>query len=748
MLISRKRKGYIYAASALLLSLLHATAALNWAAINYGQEAPAANELAKNGGFEESGEPAPAGWFRDTKQNGKKGSVSIDQARVHSGRGALKLQPNNKNTGDQPLGIAQIIPAGAFRGQKLTFSGYMTAEGGATAALGMLSSVRGKLANIVMLSQPSGTSDWTRQEGVYEVPDDPTVQLILTCYVAGQSGAAWFDEVSVRRRSDSSGLTAPPRAAQPTPAPAPAAHDQLQAKVEVDAADVLRRIPRTLYGTNVEWIWNGNFLWQERERRPHPEAERLARELGVTLIRYPGGLYSDFYHWKDGVGAPQKRPEVRHEAGKNDRSRPNFGTDEVLSFAAGVGSDLLFTVNAGTGTPQEAAEWVRYVNRDSTRVHFWEVGNELYINDGSPTSKAITVNPSTYADRFRRFAQAMREADPRIKIAAIGGENQGRYAFVNYPDWNRTVLERAGEQMDFLAVHNAYAPGVFNDDRRDLRTVYMAMLAAPQLFARNLKTVSQQIDQYAPGRAAARVKLAVTEWGPLFQFNPQSGYVDHGKTLGSALFVASMLKAFIESPRTEIANFFLLNDVSVLGWIGSRNDKFPPQPDWTPTARYYAFQLYTKHFGEQLVRSDAASPTYNSEAVGIVDAVRDVPYLDVVASLSADGGKLYIMAINKNFSNPVETAINLRSFVPRAAATAWTLTGAGVDAHTGTLPLAVPGLKWGRQVEDARDRRFSKGGLQEVALSPAEFTVKGPRFTYRFPPCSVTSIVLTRGGGL
>jgi alpha-L-arabinofuranosidase len=706
------------------------------------QDSMPREELTRNGGFEEGGSPVPIGWMRDSSRTGAKGTVSQDQTQAHSGHASLKLEPNQKNGGDFPLAVAQVIPAGQWAGKKVEFSAYVSAEEGATAVLGVLNFVRGKPANLVTVTQPSGTPGWVRKSHLYDVPNDPTVQLVVTCFVTGTSGTAWFDDVSVMLYAPPGEGTAPAVSSSGAPSP-PVAETTLQASVEVDAEKVIRQIPPTLYGANVEWIWNGNFLWQEQTKQSNPEALRLTRDLGVSLIRFPGGHFSDFYHWKDGIGPFEKRPEALHEKGKNDRSRPNFGTDEALDFAQRTNSELLITVNAGSGSAQEAADWVGYINGKTDRVRYWEVGNELYMNEGSAMSKSVTVNPSSYASRFREFAQAMRAVDPRIQVGAIGGENQGRYASVTYSNWNRTVLEKAGDQMDFLAIHNAYAPVLLTGDDRDVRTVYRAMLAAPVLIKRNLETVEQQIATYAPSRAS-HIGIAVTEWGPLFEFDPRGRYVDHAKTLGSALFVASALKTFIESPRTEIANFFLLNDLSVLGFIGSRNGQFPPVPEWAPTARYFAFQLYTQHFGEQLVSSKTESPTFDSETIGLIDAVKGVPYLDVVSSLSADGRKLFIMAVNKHFDNTIEATISLRGFQPIAKGTAWTLTGTSIDANTGTTPLRVPGLNWGRQTEDEQNPRFSRGTPAEVTLSSADVPGLKAQFNYRFPPHSVTSLVLTR----
>ena len=689
-------------------------------------------ELLANGGFEDGGSPVPSGWSRDLDRTGGKGEVVIG-GDAYNGSHSLRLEPSGRNDEQNPLALSQLIPATAYRGKQVAFSGYLSAEGGATAIIGMLTIAGGRASNLVLEAE-SGSA-WTEHRRVYAVPDLPDVQLAFTVMANGTSGVARFDNLSVV-----------PLTPRPTGGDVPtdgAKHHEgaaLNAALHVDAGTAVRDIPETLFGTNIEWRWNATMLWQEKQDRLDPELVRLSRDLGVTLIRFPGGVYSDFYHWRAAVGPRDKRPEMKHEPGKDDKSRPNFGTDEALEFARSIGAELLITVNAGTGTAQEAADWVRYVNQSGLRVRYWEVGNELYMTGDSPTNVA-TVDPATYADRFLTFARAMRAADPRIKIGAIGGENQGRYQVMGYPDWNRILLQKAGSEIDFLAVHNAYAP-VGPSDRQDVRTVYRAMLAAPVLLERNLELLTRQIAQYVPGRAS-EIDIAVTEWGPFFHVDFNSRFVDHPKTLGSALFTASVLKELIESPKTTIANFWMLHDWSVLGAIGSRNPAFPPNPDWVPTARYYAIQLFTKHFGTRLVTSRVNSPTFDSEAAGWIDAVKDVPFLDAVSSLSEDGGELYIIAINKNFDSAIDASITVAGFDPAGDATAWTLTGSGIDAHTGTEIIKVPGLRVANQAEDSRHRGFSKGSPQAITFgsSPAK---AGSEFVYRFPPRSVTSLRLTR----
>jgi alpha-N-arabinofuranosidase len=216
--------------------------------------------------------------------------------------------------------------------------------------------------------------------------------------------------------------------------------------------------------------------------------------------------------------------------------------------------------------------------------------------------------------------------------------------------------------------------------------------------------------------------------------------VDHVKTLGSALFVASTMKVFLEHPDVEIANAFKLNDVGFMGWIGARYEdhltRAPADNQYLPTAPYLAFQLFSRYFGSRVVATTTVSPTYDSEAVGMTSAVSKVPYLDVVSSLSEDGRTLYAIAVNKHFDLPIDTRMTFRAFRPSGSAVVRTLQGTGIDANTGTrLPK---GGQWVKQVEDPKNPRFSRGAPDEVTVATSSLDVRS-ELSYRFPPHSVTA---------
>lgn len=532
----------------------------------------------------------------------------------------------------------------------------------------------------------------------------------------------------------------PALADDPPPDAAPVEAHDYQAHIVVTADSVIRFIPRTLYGTNVEWAFSANGLWDPVAQQVRPELVSMTRQSGFALLRFPGGVLSDYYHWKDGVGARQGRAVSEHYPG-GPVSFHDFGTDEVMALARTLGSELLITVNAGTGTPEEAAGWVVHVTRSmrasgSPRVTCWEIGNELYVNDGSPTNGPIATAPEVYAQRVLSFAAAMRAVDPSIRIAAIGGESQGALIATGYPAWNETVLGIAGHEIDMLSVHNAYAPLVFVDRGESVREVYEAMLAAPRLVRRNLDTIKGQIDAHVPGRAED-ITLAITEWGPFFHALPSSRFVDHVKTLGSALFTASVLKVLIEDPRVEVATSFKLVDNAYMGWIGIRDGNYAVK------APCLAMEMFTRHFGSQVVANEVTSPAYQSSAVGLMDAMQDVPLLETVSSLSDDGRRLFVMVINKSFDEPLRALIDLEGF-EAAGGMVHVLAGTAIDANTGTELPVVPGLTWAPQASAEPAGRFHQGNPSEVTLSSSRLDVDGSSFVYEFPAHSVTSLELFR----
>jgi len=228
------------------------------------------------------------------------------------------------------------------------------------------------------------------------------------------------------------------------------------------------------------------------------------------------------------------------------------------------------------------------------------------------------------------------------------------------------------------------------------------------------------------------LRIAVTEWGPFFHLAPDSPYVDHVKTLGSALYVASVLKIYIAAPRVDAAHFFKLGDELFMGWIGKRGGK------WVPKAPYYAFQLVSRYTGDTVVRSVCRGPHYTNRTVGWVDSQSDVPYVDTLVTRAKGGRKLYVLAINKHFDEAIPVTINVANARLSGSARITTLDGTGIDANTGTELFRAPGVRWARQASDERHPRFDKGSDGEIRIRKAERRGLRSSFVETLPAASLT----------
>ena len=505
------------------------------------------------------------------------------------------------------------------------------------------------------------------------------------------------------------------------------------ASVVVDARTVVRTIPKTIYGTNTEWIFDGYGLWDPAAGRLNENLVSLTQQAKPGLIRYPGGFFADYFHWNLATLPQSQRTSQSHYPG-GPSSIPHFGPDEVLAFADRVGAPVLFTVNVVTGSSFEAAAWVQHTNALSPgRVPYWEIGNESYGSSGSEESQLSSIDPQTYASRVVAFSRAMKKVDPSIQVGAIGGLNYSYYNLLRDPDWNAKVLPQVAADIDFLSIHNAYYPFVFGERNPDVARTYRALLAAPVLVRQNLVSLSQQLDLLAPIRP---IKIAVTEWGPFFDTDLQGPVYDHVKTMASALYVASMLKVFIETPKVEIANFFKLVDNLFVGWIGMNNDTYLAK------APLLAASLFTNNFGERVVISNVTSPTFDAEGVGLVPPIKAVPYLDVISSLSADGQSLFVIAINKSLDQPTTLNLSILGFAPRSTFDSVTLLATAPDANTGTKMPLVPGFTFGVPASYMPGGRILFGGPTEVQIHRSTASFSGS-FSQSLPPYSITSLHFT-----
>jgi alpha-N-arabinofuranosidase len=450
---------------------------------------------------------------------------------------------------------------------------------------------------------------------------------------------------------------------------------KIRAVVRIDADKEIGEINPYIYGHFIEHLERCVYggVWSEDGSRLREDTLRLIQALKPPLIRYPGGNFASGYHWEDGVGPLEQRPRRYDQAWKSEESN-RVGTDEFIEFCRRVGAQPFLVVNDATGSAEEAARWVAYCNQpadgeqgrrraanghpDPYNVRLWGVGNEVW----GPWQIGHT-GAGEYAARIRPIIEAMRAADPAIKIVAVGDK-----ILSDAPDdpgrlWNQVVLSQAGDLFQYLSFH-LYQPDQTGwQESRDESDLFRTVCAAPLSAERAIQRLAEQIGRAAPGKG---IKIALDEWN-LWLAPPEDAETMHRVryTLRDALYVTGMLNVFHRQCRVlQIANLAQL--VNVLPLIVT-NDT---QAYATPI--YYPFLMY-RQMEPIALETKVESPTFNSQPLGNIEALQKVPWIDVTATRSRGGRRLALGVVNRDPYRRVYLSVRLFGFSGMRPVSGWLL---------------------------------------------------------------------------
>lgn len=340
------------------------------------------------------------------------------------------------------------------------------------------------------------------------------------------------------------------------------------------------------------------------------------KELKVPLIRWPGGCFADTYHWKDGVGPVADRPSIINVHWGGVTEDNSFGTHEFLDFCELIGAEAYVNLNVGSGTVQEAAQWIEYVTSSNEspmtrlrkqngrekpwKVKYWAVGNETWGCGGN-------MRPEYYADLYKQYATFMR-APGIYKIAS--GANVEDYK------WTETLMKEAHSQMSGLSLHYYTVPRSW--DKKGSATQFNDSL----WFITLQKTLKMEelvtrhaavMDKYDPEK---KVGLLVDEWGDWFDVEPGTnpGFLYQQNTLRDALVAGINLNIFNNHcDRIRMSNIAQM--INVLQSVILTKDK---EMVLTPT--YYVFKMYQVHQDAAMLPVDVKCGKYTQGSLS-VDAI-------------------------------------------------------------------------------------------------------------------------------
>jgi alpha-N-arabinofuranosidase len=353
-----------------------------------------------------------------------------------------------------------------------------------------------------------------------------------------------------------------------------------------------------------------------------PDLLDAVAQIKAPIIRWPGGCFASPYRWKDGIGPQHARRVTRRELW-DDLDINSLGTDEFIALCRKVGAEPLIVVNIGTPQwnvdadtydfLQDALDWIEYCNgpADSRwgkvraanghpepyNVKYWEIDNETWAMGAA----------------IKRFAPAMRQADPSVKLAACGSN---RFDL----NWNRRVIEGTGERFDYISIHSyenpdRYADGPYNYERFIRQTGNIIAQSANPKMKIYCSEWNAQTTDWRTGLYAGGLLNAFERCGDIFEIG------------GPALFLR-------HASATAWDNAFINFD----------------QTSWFPAPNYVVMQLWRNHY-----------------APARIEIGPDTETLNTVATKSQDGKTVYVKTVNPGQTSAAVSLTLADGFTPVTA---------------------------------------------------------------------------------
>ena len=469
-------------------------------------------------------------------------------------------------------------------------------------------------------------------------------------------------------------------------------------QLSVDVSQPGPKIDRNIFGQFAEHLGHGIYegIWVGPDS-PIPNTRGIRNDVVAALkaikvpdVRWPGGCFADEYHWRNGIG-PQRVVTLNPNWG--GVIEPNtFGTHEFMDFLDQIGAQAYVSVNVGSGTPREAAEWLEYLTagqpttlaKERTanghpapyKVAFLGVGNESWDCGGNMT-------PDYYLSQFRIYSRFVRNYNPEqqdkeqmLKIAVGPGGGEPRWT-----EWTDAIMKAYQNHqwswdMNGLSMHS-YTVGHWPPSFASVgfgETEYAQILKFTLEMEGLVAKYSAIMDTYDPQK---KVALVVDEWGawyaPLPGTNP--GFLVQQNSLRDAVLASLNLNIFVRhAERVRMANIAQMINV-LQAMILTDKEKMV----LTPT--YYVFKMYVPF-------QDATFVPVTFDASTYIHGDIKLPRVDAIAAKDK-AGNLWLAITNVDPNQPAEIEASLAGATPKSAK-GETLTAPNVDSiNTFDVPNTV-----------------------------------------------------------
>ena len=438
------------------------------------------------------------------------------------------------------------------------------------------------------------------------------------------------------------------------------------ARIRVAPDQVIGPVKRRLFGSFVEHMGRCVYGGVFDPTDPSANAEgfrtdviELTKEMGVSVVRYPGGNFVSGYLWEDGVGPQEDRP-VRLDLAWRSIETNQFGLNEFMSWIGQIGAEPMMAANLGTRGVLEAAHLVEYCNydghsalSDKRREHgveaphaiqMWCLGNEM---DGP-----WQIGHKT-ADEYGRLAQeaakAIRLVDPKVTLVACGSSFEEMPTFGT---WERTVLRHTFDDVDLISLHAYYEK--YDDD-------LASFLASSARMNRFITGVVEAADEIAAEKNSGKtINLSFDEWNVWYQkrfpgvdsleWEQARKLIEDEFTVEDAVVVGSLLMTLLNNvDRVDVACQAQL--VNVIGPIRTE----PGIPAWRQTI-FYPFALTAAHATGTVLKAEVECERVDTQLIA------DVPVIETTVTFDDEAGLVTVFFLNRSVDDSVSVEADLSAF--------------------------------------------------------------------------------------
>lgn len=483
-------------------------------------------------------------------------------------------------------------------------------------------------------------------------------------------------------------------------------------QLKIDASKTGAKIDRNIFGQFAEHLGHGIYdgIWVGPDstipntRGLRNDVVAALRAIKVPNVRWPGGCFADEYHWRNGIG-PQRVVTLNPNWG--GVIEPNtFGTHEFMDFMDQIGANAYVSINVGSGTPREAAEWLEYMTTAQPttlekervanghpapyNVAFLGIGNESWGCGGTMTPDYYLSQLKIYSHFVRNFNPEQQDKQQMLKIA-VGPGGGGP----EWTEWTETIMKAYHDHpwswdINGLSMHSytvVHWPPSYKSEGFG-EAEYIQILKSTLEMEDLIRQHSAIMDKYDPQK---KVALVVDEWGawyaPLPGTNP--GFLEQQNSLRDAILASLNLNIFVRhADRVRGANIAQMINV-LQAMIMTDKEKMV----LTPT--YYVYKMYVPFQDATFVPVTFDAGTYTHGDITL-------PRVDAIAAKDANG-KLWLEITNLDPSQPAEIEASVTGIAAKSVA-GETLTAPKVDsvntfdAANTVVPNAISGKVEGGRI--------------------------------------------------